>query len=552
MCGIVCVFGKNVSEMRKQILQQARMLRHRGPDWSGVYACDQAILAHERLSIVDIDHGAQPLLDDSGQVILAVNGEIYNHKLLRGALEPSYPFRTESDCEIILPLFKREGTGFLNKLNGIYAFALYDASQDAYLVARDPVGIIPLYWGLDAEGNRYVASEMKALIGICNQIEDFPPGHVYWSPTNRLERFYQPPWWDAVEAPKQPLDLVRLREGLEDAVRRQLMCDVPYGVLLSGGLDSSLIAAIASRFAKNRVEDDGQGPAWWPQIHSFSIGLEGSPDLAAARKVAAHLGTIHHSFYFTVQEGIDAIADVIYHLETFDVTTIRASTPMYLMARKIRSMGIKMLLSGEGADEIFGGYLYFHKAPHAQAFFEETVRKIKLLYKYDCLRANKSTAAWGIETRVPFLDLAFLEIAMNLDPSAKMVTGGKMEKQILREAFAGYLPEEVLWRQKEQFSDGVGYSWIDGLKAHAEREITDKMMENARFRFPLNTPLTKEAYLYRSLFEAYYPTADAIRCVPEGPSIACSTPVAIAWDEAFAKMADPSGRSIRGVHQKSL
>lgn len=552
MCGIVCVFGKNVSEMRKQILQQARMLRHRGPDWSGVYACDQAILAHERLSIVDIDHGAQPLLDDSEQVILAVNGEIYNHKLLRGALDPSYAFRTESDCEIILPLFKREGTGFLNKLNGIYAFALYDASQEAYLVARDPVGIIPLYWGLDAEGNRYVASEMKALIGICNQIEDFPPGHVYWSQTDRLERFYQPPWWDAVEAPKQPLDLVRLREGLEEAVRRQLMCDVPYGVLLSGGLDSSLIAAIASRFAKNRVEDDGQGPAWWPQIHSFSIGLEGSPDLAAARKVAAHIGTIHHSFHFTIQEGIDAIADVIYHLETFDVTTIRASTPMYLMARKIRSMGIKMLLSGEGADEIFGGYLYFHKAPHAQAFFEETVRKIKLLYKYDCLRANKSTAAWGIETRVPFLDLAFLEIAMNLDPSAKMVTGGKMEKQILREAFAGYLPEEVLWRQKEQFSDGVGYGWIDGLKAHAEREITDKMMENARFRFPLNTPLTKEAYLYRSLFEAYYPTADAIRCVPEGPSIACSTPVAIAWDEAFAKMADPSGRSVRGVHQKSL
>ncbi|MCB9643569.1 MAG: asparagine synthase B [Myxococcales bacterium] len=552
MCGIVCIFGPDVAELRKQALQQARLLRHRGPDWSGVFACDQAILAHERLSIVDIDHGAQPLVDNTEQVILAVNGEIYNHKSLRAALEPAYPFRTDSDCEVILPLYQREGMGFFNKLNGIYAFALYDKSQDAYLVARDPIGIIPLYWGRDEHGNRYVASEMKALIGVCNQIEDFPPGHFYWSKEDRLERFYQPPWWETEKAPEVPLDLTALREGLEDAVRRQLMCDVPYGVLLSGGLDSSVIAAIASRFAKNRVEDDGQGPAWWPQLHSFSIGLDGSPDLAAARKVAAQIGTIHHEFHFTVQEGLDAIADVIYHIETFDVTTIRASTPMYLMARKIRSMGIKMLLSGEGADEIFGGYLYFHKAPNAQAFFEETVRKIKSLYKYDCLRANKSSAAWGIETRVPFLDLAFLEVVMNLDPSAKMVTQGRMEKQILREAFEGYLPDEVLWRQKEQFSDGVGYSWIDSLKAHAEHEVADKMMENARFRFPLNTPLTKEAYWYRSLFEAYFPTPDAIRCVPEGPSIACSTPAAIAWDKAFAQMADPSGRAVRGVHQKSL
>jgi asparagine synthase (glutamine-hydrolysing) len=555
MCGIVCIFGLTQKDeaagLRKQALQQARMLRHRGPDWSGIVVHERAILAHERLAIVDIEHGAQPLLDDTEKVILAVNGEIYNHKVLRQALDPAYPFRTDSDCEIILPLYKRKGVDFLNDLNGIYAFALYDAEEDAYLVARDPIGVIPLYWGFDEEGRRHVASEMKALIGICKQIEDFPPGHIYWSKEDKLTRFYQPAWLDTSKTPDTPLSLDALREGLEAAVKRQLMCDVPYGVLLSGGLDSSLIASIASRFARNRVEDEGLSPAWWPQIHSFSVGLQGSPDLAAARQVASQIGTIHHEFLFTVQEGIDAISDVIYHLETFDVTTIRAATPMYLMARKIKSMGIKMLLSGEGADEIFGGYLYFHKAPSPRAFYEETVRKIQMLYKYDCLRANKATAAWGIETRVPFLDLRFLDIAMSLDPAEKMVTSTRKEKYILRKAFEGYLPDAILWRQKEQFSDGVGYSWIDSLKAHAEREISEKMMDNARFRFPINTPLTREAYWYRSLFEAYFPTPDAIRCIPEGPSIACSTPAAIAWDPAFANAADPSGRSVKGVHENA-
>jgi len=552
MCGIVaiCQIQGDSVELRKRALQLAKKLRHRGPDWSGIYADDDAILAHERLAIVDVEHGAQPLFDEGKDLVLAVNGEIYNHNEIRKTM-PNYPFQTHSDCEVIIPLYKQEGTQFLNKLSGIFAFTLYDKTNKSYIVARDAIGVIPLYWGWDQEGNRYIASEMKALIEHCNRIEEFPPGHVYSSATDTLERYYNPSWAEPNRVPETPLHLETLRDALEQAVKRQLMCDVPYGLLLSGGLDSSIISAIAMQYAQNRVEDESKTPAWWPQPHSFSIGLEGSPDLAAAQKVAKDIGTIHHEMHFTVQEGLDAIEDVIYHLETYDVTTVRASTPMYLLSRKIKAMGIKMLLSGEGADEIFGGYLYFHKAPNATEFHEETVRKLQQLHKYDCLRANKSTSAWGIEARVPFLDTEFLEVAMNIAPQEKMITSERMEKYILRKAFEDLLPKEVVWRQKEQFSDGVGYNWIDSLKAHAEQEVSDKQMENAAFRFPENTPTTKEGYWYRSIFEKHYNSPDAIRCVPGGPSIACSTPTAIAWDESFANQADPSGRAISGVHQDS-
>jgi asparagine synthase (glutamine-hydrolysing) len=551
MCSILGIFDikSDVKDLRNQALEMSRTQRHRGPDWSGIYVNEKAILAHERLSIVDVNKGAQPLYTPDGKVALAVNGEIYNHKDLRKTLKDEYHFLTESDCEIILALYRQKGMDFLEDLNGIFAFALYDSEKDLYLIGRDHIGICPLYTGRDEHGNFYVASEMKALIGVCNTVSEFPPGHYLSSKDGAPVEYYQRDWmnYDCVKESRSSVK--ELRRALEEAVERQLMSDVPYGVLLSGGLDSSIISAVAKKYSAKRVETGGLKDAWWPQLHSFAIGLEGSPDLAAARKVADHIGSIHHTLTFTIQEGIDAVRDVIYHIETYDVTTIRASTPMYLMARKIKSMGVKMVLSGEGADEIFGGYLYFHKAPDAREFHEETVRKLSMLSKYDCLRANKSLAAWGVEGRVPFLDKEFMDVAMRLNPEDKMCSEGKMEKHILRAAFEDYLPPEVAWRQKEQFSDGVGYSWIDTLKETAEKAVSDTQMENARFRFPINTPVTKEAYYYRSIFQEFFPLDSAARCVPEGPSVACSTPTAIKWDEAFANMSDPSGRAVKDVHK---
>ena len=550
MCGIACILDiqSDPKALRERAVSMARLLRHRGPDWSGIFADQRAILAHERLAIVDVVHGAQPLTNQAEDIVLAVNGEIYNHRPLRSEF-PEYPFKTDSDCEIVIPLYERHQADFLNRLSGIFAFVLYDKRSNNFLIARDPIGVVPLYLGRDEHGNLHAASEMKALIPYCRHIEDFPPGHYLVKGMERPASYYRPQWrsYDAVK--DTPLDLAKLRSALERAVHQQLMCDVPYGVLISGGLDSSVISAITQRFAPNRVEESDKVTAWWPRLHSFAVGLEGSPDLAMARKVATAIRTVHHEFLFTVQEGLDALRDVIYHIESYDVTTIRASTPMYLMARKIKAMGIKMVLSGEGADEVFGGYLYFHKAPNAKEFHEETVRKLDSLFKYDCLRANKTTAAWGIEVRVPYLDRDFLDTAMAFNPAEKMVGARKIEKYPLRKAFEGYLPEEVLWRQKEQFSDGVGYRWIASLKATAGERIGDAQMENARYRFPHNTPSTKEAYLYREIFESHFPGEAAAQAVPGGPSIACSTPTAIAWDASFAKNADPSGRSVLGVHQ---
>ncbi|MFW6340842.1 MAG: asparagine synthase B, partial [Wenzhouxiangella sp.] len=503
----------------------------------------------ERLAIVYINSGAQPLYSPDGQVALGVNGEIYNHRELRQGC-PDFAFQTASDCEVILALYERDGAGFLHRLNGIYAFVLWDEARGRYLIARDPIGVMPLYYGRDEQGMLWVASEMKAIEPWCRQVQAFPPGHLLDSEEGEIRRWYKPAWRD-FEAAGEPADPAGLRSALEQAIHRQLMCDVPYGVLLSGGLDSSLVAAIAQRYADKRIESDDTEQAWWPRLHSFAIGLEGSPDLAAARVAASAIGTLHHEFHYTIQEGLDALEDVIRHIETFDVTTIRASTPMFLLARRIKAMGIKMVMSGEGADEIFGGYLYFHKAPNARAFHEETVRKIDKLHLYDCLRANKSMAAWGVEARVPFLDLEFLETAMRMDPAAKMAGPGKPEKGILRQAGVGLLPDEILWRQKEQFSDGVGYGWIDALKEHAEAQVSNRELSEAAQRFPLNPPLTKEQYLYRRIFERHFPSSAAAATVPGGPSIACSTPEALAWDAAFATMADPSGRAMRGVHQDS-
>ena len=555
MCGILAILDikGNSGELRKKALTLVKRLRHRGPDWSGIYSDPNGILLHERLSIVDVEHGAQPLVDRLTGRVLSINGEIYNHEELRRELKQEHDFQTASDCEPVLYLYDEFGPEFVKKMNGIFAFVLYDPVTKDYFISRDPIGVVPLYWGWDKEGNLYVASELKAIADVCAKIDEFPPGHYYSSKDKELVKYYNPVWADTTNLPANPLDLKVLREAFESAVKRQLMCDVPYGVLLSGGLDSSLVSAIASRFKEKRVEDHDKTPSWWPRLHSFSVGLADSPDLKMARKVADFIGSVHHEIHFTEQEGIDAIPDVIYQLETFDITTIRAATPMYLMARKIKAMGIKMVLSGEGADEVFGGYLYFHKAPDAREFHEETVRKLAMLHKYDCLRANKSTAAWGLEARVPFLDKEFLETAMNINPQEKMcVPGVRMEKWMLRKAFEGYLPDEVLWRQKEQFSDGVGYGWIDSLKKRAEADITDKQMENAAFRFPLKTPLTKEGYLYRSIFETHFPNPEAPKLVPDGPSIACSTPTAIRWDASWAKMADPSGRAIKSVHKDSL
>ncbi|HAP95885.1 asparagine synthase B [Epilithonimonas hominis] len=550
MCGIVCVFDtKQKNEViRPQILEMSKKIRHRGPDWSGIYQHDNVIFSHERLAIVDPTSGKQPLFTKDKKVALAVNGEIYNHQELRSEF-PDYEFLTQSDCEVILALYRRDGKNFLEKLNGIFAFALYDEDNDAYLIGRDHMGIVPLYMGWDRNGSFYVASELKSLEGVCNKIEEFLPGHFLYSKDGQeLQQWYTRDWIDFDNVKDNETDISAIRKGLEEAVHRQLMSDVPYGVLLSGGLDSTIIAAVTAKFARQRIESGDTQEAWYPRLHSFAVGLEGSPDLAAARKAADHIGSVHHEIKYTVQEGLDAIKDVIYHLETYDVTTIRASTPMYLLARVIKSMGIKMVLSGEGSDELFGGYLYFHKAPSAQAFHEETVRKLGKLHLYDCLRANKSLMAWGIEGRVPFLDKEFMDVAMTINPKDKMVTPERMEKWVLRKAFEDLLPESIAWRQKEQFSDGVGYSWIDTLKQVAEDEVTDEMMANAKFRFPINTPMSKEEYRYRTIFESHFPSDSAASCVPSVPSVACSTPVALEWDEAFKKMNDPSGRAVK-VHE---
>ena len=550
MCGIVCAFDlkQTAEDLRPQVLEMSKQIRHRGPDWSGIFSNDKAILSHERLAIVDPTSGNQPLFSQDGRYVLAANGEIYNHKELRAQLDGKYNFTTQSDCEVILALYQEKGASFLDELNGIFGFAIYDTQEDTYFIARDHMGIIPLYMGWDADGTFYVASELKALEGVCTKIELFPPGHYYLSSEEAPVQWYTRDWmeYDAVKDNTTSID--ELHDALSAAVKRQLMSDVPYGVLLSGGLDSSVTSALAKQYAAKRVESEDDQAAWWPQLHSFAVGLEGSPDLAAAQKVADHIGTVHHEIKFTIQEGLDAIRDVVYHLETYDITTIRASTPMYLMARAIKALGIKMVLSGEGADELFGGYLYFHKAPTAKDFHEETVRKLDKLHQYDCLRANKSLAAWGIEGRVPFLDKEFMDVAMRINPQDKMINKERIEKWVIRKAFEDYLPESVAWRQKEQFSDGVGYDWIDTLKEVVNDAVTDEQMANAHFRFPAQTPQNKEEFYYRSIFEEHFPSETAALCVPSVPSVACSTPVALEWDEAFKNMNDPSGRAVAKVH----
>ena len=553
MCGIVGVFDLKVShtELRTEVLKMSKKVRHRGPDWSGIFDCEKAILAHERLAIVDPQSGRQPLKSKDGNLILAVNGEIYNHQEIRKRYKNSYEFQTQSDCEVILPLYREKGPGFLEEMNGIFAFALYDREKDSYLIARDHIGIIPLYTGRDQHGNFYVASELKALEGVCNKIEEFLPGHYLYSVDGVIKKWYTRDWIDYSAVENNNTSIDDLRSSLEASVHRQLMSDVPYGVLLSGGLDSSIISAVAKKFAPKRIESGDKAEAWWPQLHSFAVGLTGSPDLAAARKVADHIGTVHHEINFAVEEGLDAIRDVIYHIETYDVTTVRASTPMYLLARVIKSMGVKMVLSGEGADEIFGGYLYFHKAPGPEAFHEETVRKLSKLHLYDCLRANKSLAAWGVEGRVPFLDKEFLDVAMRLNPRDKMISKERIEKWVLRKAFEDYLPATVAWRQKEQFSDGVGYNWIDTLKELTSHEISDEQLANAKYRFPINPPMSKEEYFYRSIFSEHFPSDSAAACVPSVPSVACSTAEALAWDASFKNMIDPSGRAVKNVHRDS-
>jgi asparagine synthase (glutamine-hydrolysing) len=553
MCGIVGIFNIETAtqELRKKALMMSQKIRHRGPDWSGIYCGKTAILAHERLSIVDPKSGKQPLFSPDNKQVLAVNGEIYNHRDIREQLKDEYAFQTGSDCEVILALYRKKGIDFLEDISGIFGFALYDEENEDFLIARDPIGVIPLYIGKDADGKIYVASELKALEGFCDEYKPFPPGHYYHGKEGKLVRWYKRDWMEYENVKDNPASVQELHDALEAAVKRQLMSDVPYGVLLSGGLDSSVISAVANKFAGARIEEDGKTGAWWPRLHSFAVGLKGAPDLEKARVVAEHIGTVHHEINYTIQEGLDAIRDVIYFIETYDVTTVRASTPMYLLSRVIKSMGIKMVLSGEGADEIFGGYLYFHKAPSAQEFHEETVRKLGKLYQYDCLRANKSLCAWGVEGRVPFLDKEFLDVAMRFNPAAKMCPGDVIEKKCVREAFADMLPESVAWRQKEQFSDGVGYSWIDTLKKITSEAVTDEMMAHAAERFPINTPMNKEEYYYRSIFEEHFPSKSAALSVPHEASVACSTATALAWDEAWKNMNDPSGRAVKGVHEQA-
>ena len=553
MCGIVCAFDlKQKSEiLRPQVLEMSKKIRHRGPDWSGIYSDEKTVMSHERLAIVDPASGKQPLFSEDKKLILAANGEIYNHQDIRKQYEGSYTFQTQSDCEVILALYKDKGVDFVDDLNGIFGFAIYDVENDEYFIARDHMGIIPLYIGWDQNGTFYVASELKALEGTCSKIELFPPGHYMSSKDGKFVQWYKRDWREYAAVKENETSIATIKEALEAAVHRQLMSDVPYGVLLSGGLDSSVVSAIAKKYAQKRVESGDEADAWYPQTHSFAVGLEGSPDLAAAQVVADHIGTVHHEIKFTIQEGLDAIKDVIYNIETYDITTIRSSTPMYLMARVIKSMGIKMVLSGEGADEIFGGYLYFHKAPNGQEFHEETVRKLDKLHMYDCLRANKSLAAWGIEGRVPFLDKEFIDVAMRINPQDKMINGERMEKWVIRKAFEDMLPESVAWRQKEQFSDGVGYSWIDTLKEVVDKEISDEQLANAKFRFPIQTPQNKEEFYYRSIFEDHFPSDAAALSVPQEASVACSTAIALEWDEAFKNMNEPSGRAILNVHDKA-
>lgn len=579
MCGIVSIFNiqEQTPELRQKALRMSQKIRHRGPDWSGIYCGGSAILAHERLSIVDPESGKQPLFSPDKKEVLAVNGEIYNQQEIR-KLYPDYAFQTGSDCEVILALYRdwkkngkipSEVPALIEQLSGIFAFALYDAEDDCFLIARDPIGVIPLYIGYDADNKVYVASELKALEGQCDSYEPFLPGHYVYSERKKsngkpaMQKYYSRKWMTETPISKQKAEtkaekvfkekstVEDIREALTDAVKRQLMSDVPYGVLLSGGLDSSVISAIAEKYSEHRVENNGETKAWWPRLHSFAVGLKGAPDLAKARLVAEHIGTVHHEINYTIQEGLDAIRDVIYFIETYDVTTVRASTPMYLLARVIKSMGIKMVLSGEGADEIFGGYLYFHKAPNADEFHKETVRKLSKLYMYDCLRANKSLSAWGVEGRVPFLDKEFLDVAMNIDPELKMCPGETIEKKVVREAFSDMLPAEVAWRQKEQFSDGVGYSWIDTLKQITASAVSDEQMAHATERFPINPPQNKEEYFYRSIFAEHFPSDSAARSVPSIPSVACSTAEALAWDASFKNMNDPSGRAVKGVHEKA-
>jgi asparagine synthase (glutamine-hydrolysing) len=550
MCGIIGVFDLKTdsSVLRSQVLSMSKKLRHRGPDWSGIYCDNNAVIAHERLAIIDPQSGKQPLYSNDGNLVLAVNGEIYNHREIKASLKHTYDFQTQSDCEVILALYREKGIDFIEDLSGIFAFALYDKEKNTYLVARDHIGIIPLYQGWDIEGNYYVSSELKALEGICKKIELFLPGHYLYSKDGEMKRWYHRDWMEYDYVKDRETSLAELREAMEKAVHKQLMSDVPYGVLLSGGLDSSITSALAKKYSSKRVETNDSEDAWWPQLHSFAVGLKGSPDLSSAKYVANHIGTIHHEIHFTIQEGLDAIRDVIYHLETYDVTTIRAATPMYLMARVIKSMGIKMVLSGEGADEVFGGYLYFHKAPNPKEFHDETIRKLGKLHLYDCLRANKSLAAWGVEGRVPFLDKEFLDVAMRLNPADKMITPDRIEKWVVREALGDYLPKRIAWRQKEQFSDGVGYSWIDTLKERAQRMVSDDQLANAEYRFSINPPMSKEEYLYRSIFTEFFPSDAAAATVPSVPSIACSTAEALAWDESFKNMTDPSGRAVSNVH----
>lgn len=553
MCGIVGIFNikSQTPELRQKALTMSGKIRHRGPDWSGIFCGGSCILAHERLSIVDPQSGKQPLYSPDGKQILAVNGEIYNHLTLREQLKDEYEFQTGSDCEVILALYRKKGINFLEDLSGIFAFALYDMEKNQFIIARDPIGVIPLYIGKDADGTLYVASELKALEGFCESYEPFLPGHYYSSIDNKMTRWYKRDWESYQAVQDNPADVDELRVALLAAVKRQLMSDVPYGVLLSGGLDSSITSAIAKMYAKKRIESGDQKEAWWPQLHSFAVGLKGAPDLIKASEVAQHIGTVHHEINYTIQEGLDALRDVIYFIETYDVTTVRASTPMYLLARVIKSMGIKMVLSGEGADEVFGGYLYFHKAPDAKSFHEETVRKLGKLYLYDCLRANKSLCAWGIEGRVPFLDKEFLDVAMRLNPKAKMCYGNEIEKKILRRAFADMLPESVAWRQKEQFSDGVGYGWIDSLKTLTASQVSDEQMQHACERFPINPPMNKEEYYYRSIFEEHFPSKSAALSVPSVPSVACSTAEALLWDTSFKNINDPSGRAVKDVHESA-
>ena len=566
MCGIVAIFNvkEQTPKLRTKALGMSKKIRHRGPDWSGIHCSGSAILAHERLSIVDPESGGQPLFSPDGKQVLAVNGEIYNHKEIRERYKGRYDFQTGSDCEVILALYRDKGINFLEDLNGIFAFALYDEEQDAFLIARDHIGVIPLYIGYNADGKVFVASELKALEGECERYEPFLPGHYYWSKDPGMKRWYKRDWMEYDNVKDNTASSDAIRKSLCAAVKRQMMSDVPYGVLLSGGLDSSVISAITESYAERRIETDSRSRAWWPRLHSFAVGLKGAPDLAKARLVADHIGTVHHEINYTIQEGLDALRDVIYFIETYDITTVRASVPMYLLARVIKSMGIKMVLSGEGADEIFGGYLYFHKAPSAEDFHKETVRKLSKLHLYDCLRANKSLSAWGVEGRVPFLDKEFLDVAMRTNPKAKMCSvlpasrsgeadpKASIEKRIVREAFEDMLPEEVAWRQKEQFSDGVGYSWIDTLKKITSEAVTDEQMAHAEERFPINTPLCKEEYYYRSIFEEHFPSESAARSVPHEASVACSTAVALEWDEAWKNMNDPSGRAVSGVHENAL